>query len=124
MFAVRSSGYKMGCTVAAVSAQRSVEHAKNALQNITTEWMMFTSTLSSIQNLINVTVNKWMPQWPHSRHKNQCPFSQDQLLHSSNLQHTAQTKRHNDSFYERQARAQGTSFGDISRAGRSMVNGA
>ena len=32
-----SSGYQMGCTVAAVSAQRPVEHVKNALQNITTD---------------------------------------------------------------------------------------
>ena len=30
--------YQLGCTVSAVSAQRSVEHAKNAVQNITTDW--------------------------------------------------------------------------------------
>ena len=33
-----SSCYQLGCTLAAVSAQRPVEHVKNALQNIMTEW--------------------------------------------------------------------------------------
>ena len=40
LYSVRSSGYQLemlGCTVAAVSAQRLVEHVKNALQNIATE---------------------------------------------------------------------------------------
>ena len=32
-----SSGCQLGCTVAAVSAQWSVKHVKNALQNITTK---------------------------------------------------------------------------------------
>ena len=39
MFSVRSSGYQLGCTVTVVSAQRPVEHVKNALQNIATEGM-------------------------------------------------------------------------------------
>ena len=34
---IRRSGYQLGCTIAAVSAQWPVEHVKNALQNITTE---------------------------------------------------------------------------------------
>ena len=38
-FSFASSGYQLGCTVATVSAQRPVEHAKNALQNITNEGM-------------------------------------------------------------------------------------
>ena len=37
LFSLRSSDYQLGCTVAAVSAQRPVEHVKNTLQNITTE---------------------------------------------------------------------------------------
>jgi len=32
------SGYQLGCTVAAVSAERPVKHDKNAVQNITIEW--------------------------------------------------------------------------------------
>ena len=36
LFSVRSFGYQRGCTVAAVSAQRLVEH-KNAYQNFATE---------------------------------------------------------------------------------------
>ena len=39
LFSFVRSGYQLGCTVAAVSAQRPLEHGKNALQNITTEWM-------------------------------------------------------------------------------------
>ena len=35
LFSSRSSGYQLGC---AVSVQRPVEHAKEALPNITTEW--------------------------------------------------------------------------------------
>ena len=38
LFSLSSSGYQLGCTVAAVSAQQPVEHVHNALQNITTEW--------------------------------------------------------------------------------------
>ena len=38
-FSFASSGYQLGCTVATVSAQRPVEHAKNALQNIANEGM-------------------------------------------------------------------------------------
>ena len=37
LFSLWSSGYQLGCTVAVVSAQRPVEHFKNALQNITTD---------------------------------------------------------------------------------------
>ena len=33
-----SYDYQFGCTVASASAQRPVEHVKNYLQNITTEW--------------------------------------------------------------------------------------
>ena len=36
-FSFGSSGYQLGCTIAAVSDQRPVEHVKNALQNIMTE---------------------------------------------------------------------------------------
>ena len=32
-------GCQLGCSVAPVSAQRPLEHVKNAVQNITTEWM-------------------------------------------------------------------------------------
>ena len=32
--------FRLGCTVAAVSAKQPVEHVENALQNITTEEMM------------------------------------------------------------------------------------
>ena len=39
LFSFRSSGYKFGCTIAAVSTYQLMEHVKNALQNITTEWM-------------------------------------------------------------------------------------
>ena len=44
-----SSRYPLGCTVAAVSVQWLVEHIKNDLQNITTEW-----TLHSV----NIAVTK------------------------------------------------------------------
>ena len=37
-FSLGSSGYLLGCTIGAVSAQRQVEHVKHAIQNITTEW--------------------------------------------------------------------------------------
>ena len=36
-FSYGNSGYQLGCTIAAVSAQRPVEHVNNDLQNITTE---------------------------------------------------------------------------------------
>ena len=38
LFSLGSSGYQTGWTVSALSAQRPVEHVKNALQNIMTEW--------------------------------------------------------------------------------------
>ena len=38
LFCSWSSGYQLGYTVAVVSAQRPMEHVKNALQNIKTEW--------------------------------------------------------------------------------------
>ena len=37
LFSLRSSGYQLGCTVAAVWAQWPVEHVKNSLQNIANE---------------------------------------------------------------------------------------
>ena len=37
LFSFRSSGSQLGCTLSAVSAQRRVENAKNALQNIAYE---------------------------------------------------------------------------------------
>ena len=37
-FSFGSPRYQLGCTVDAVSAQRPVEHVKNALHDITTEW--------------------------------------------------------------------------------------
>ena len=37
-FSFWSSGYQLGCTVTAALAQRPVEHVKNVLLNITTEW--------------------------------------------------------------------------------------
>ena len=40
LFSFGSSGYQLGCTVAAVSVQWPVEQVKNALQNITTEWTL------------------------------------------------------------------------------------
>ena len=39
LFSIRSSGFHLGYTVAAVSALRPVEHVKNPLQNIITEGM-------------------------------------------------------------------------------------
>ena len=41
-----NSSYQLGCTVAAVSAQRPVEHVKNALQNIVNEGMPHSVYLS------------------------------------------------------------------------------
>ena len=40
LFSFRSSGYKLGCTIAAVFSQRPVGHVKNDLQNIMTEGML------------------------------------------------------------------------------------
>ena len=37
-FFFKSSSHQFGCAVDAVSAQRPVEHVKNAIQNISTEW--------------------------------------------------------------------------------------
>ena len=39
LFSFGSFDYQWGCTITAVSAQRRVEHVKNALQNIMTEQM-------------------------------------------------------------------------------------
>ena len=39
LFPFRILGYQLGCTVAAVSAQRPVEHVKYVLQNIMTDRM-------------------------------------------------------------------------------------
>ena len=38
-FYFRSFGYQLGCITATASAQQPVEHVKNALHNIMTEWM-------------------------------------------------------------------------------------
>ena len=38
VYSFGSSSYQLGCTVATVSAQQPVEHVKNSLQNITTDW--------------------------------------------------------------------------------------
>ena len=46
-----SSVYQLGCTVAAVSAQRPVEHFKNALKNITTDQTPQCNLSLSLSNL-------------------------------------------------------------------------
>ena len=38
LFSYRGSGYQFGCTAAALTAQRQLEHVKNALQNSMAEW--------------------------------------------------------------------------------------
>ena len=55
LLSVRSSGYKLGCTVATVSAQRPAEHVKKALQNIITEW----TPHSVCQHNKNTRALKW-----------------------------------------------------------------
>ena len=56
-----SSGYQLGTTMAAVSAQRPVEHVKNALQNIMTERMPQSvqecATCQVIDSLSNFSVD-------------------------------------------------------------------
>ena len=47
LFSFKSSGYQLGSTEAAVSAQRPVGHVNNALKNITTEW-----TPHSVETLV------------------------------------------------------------------------
>ena len=44
LFSFGSSGFQWGCTVATVSAQLIVEHVKNNLQNIMTEWTPYSVT--------------------------------------------------------------------------------
>ena len=59
LFSFGSSGYPLGGTVAAVSAQQPAEHFKNALQNIATEW-----TPQSVWNELLCDVTWWSGSAP------------------------------------------------------------
>ena len=58
MFSSKSSGYQLGCAVAAESAQWLVEHVKKCLQNIPTEGMPHT---------VGMSMKEWNATW-HIRH--------------------------------------------------------
>ena len=67
IFSFGSPGYQLGCTIAAVSAQRPVEHVKNALQNIKIE-----QTPQSLYHNMQVNLKLPSSSSPHSPGTSHC----------------------------------------------------